>query len=830
MAAGRKRVTDYEHTEATRLNNPPAGLAQEDIAPPPTRAFVTTPVDEDPRLPPELVWWGKADTDAFDVEAPSIHIHEALTTEAIIAAARRESAQPALFADPELDRSAQVAFYEHEGRWRNRLVLGDSLTVMSSLLERERMGGQVQMIYIDPPYGVNYNSNFQARLSRRSAKEGSDDALTREPEQIQAYRDTWEKGVHSYLTYLRQRLIASRDLLADSGSVFVQISNENVHHIRELLDEVFGPENFCSQITFLKTSSAGSPSGGTNVLPATSDFILWYAKDRDQVKYRQLYTAKTAGGAGSEQYTWVELPDGERRRMTREERAGIGELPEGSRIFRPDNLTSQSGVEKTRYPVQVFGRDFRPPTGVWKTSKEGMKRLIEADRLILVGNTLSYVRYIDDFPAFPIADVWSDTRTSGFADRKVYVVQTNPKVIARCMLMTTDPGDLVIDPTCGSGTTAYVAEQYGRRWITCETSRVAFALARERILTSAFPYYELEDDDRGVDGGFRLNRINRVTLRSVAQQLPAEDIPLHDEPIVDKSRVRVSGPFTVEALARYADNPFVDEATAREEAGSPEAAENHVTALLDALKAMGIPRRGISPAPVLTLQRLANSGPLHAEGTFVNGGGKEERFAVSLGPRHGPVTVGQIDEALHDAYGYDLVVFAGFAATAEAQEYLREGKRGRFKVALLEANADLLLGDLLKNTKASQTFRLFSAPDVKVARAEDGQVEVELLGMDSFDAATGKVTSRSQLEIAAWFVDHDYDGLVFHVNQAFFTRSRAWDALGKSLKGVIEAEVVDAMHSFTSLPFTPGKKIAVRVVDDAGQTSEAIIDVDGAGQ
>jgi adenine-specific DNA-methyltransferase len=803
------------------LNNPTAALAREDVAPVPERTYRF-----DPHLSPELVWASKAEQADLTVEAPSIHVHERLSTEAILKAAQQENAQVALFADPGLDRAAQVEFYEHEMGWANRLILGDSLVVMTSLLERERLAGQVQCAYIDPPYGVNYNSNFQARVSRRNAKEGSDEALTREPEQIQAYRDTWELGVHSYLTYLRERLVAVHELLAETGSVFVQISNENVHHVRELLDEVFRPENFCCQITFLKTSSAGSPSGRTNVLPATCDFILWYAKDRSQAKYRQLYWPKEVGGAGSEQYVWVELPDGTRRRMTREERDGRVALPDGARIFRPDNLTSQSGVEKTRYPVHVFDREFRPPSGVWKTSEEGMDRLIEANRLILVGNTLSYVRYIDDFPAFPIVDVWSDTRTSGFAERKAYVVQTNPKVIARCMLMTTDPGDLVLDPTCGSGTTAYVAEQYGRRWITCDTSRVAFALARERLLTASYPYYALADDARGVDGGFRLNRIQRITLRSIAQVLPPEDIPLHDQPEVVKSKIRVSGPFTVEALSRYADNPFEGQQIELESDGS---AADHVGGLLDALRTMGIPRKATSPAPVVQLEPLAGAGALHAEGTFTDGAGQQRRFAVSLGPRHGPITVAQIDEALAESPGYSLIVFAGFAATAEAQQYLAPGRRGRVDVALLEANADLLLADLLKNTKASQTFRLFSAPEARVQKDNNRTVSIELLGMDSFDAATGEIVSRNRDEIAAWFLDHDYDGSVFHVNQAFFTRSNAWEALGRALKDTIDQEVVETMHSFVSLPFEPGptRKAAIRVVDDAGQTSEAIIDLDG---
>lgn len=819
MARPPKRVEDYEHKEARRLNNPPAGLAREDIAAPPTRSFATTPVDDDPRVPPELVWWGKADTDVFDVEAPSIHIHEALTTEAIVASAKRESAQPALFADPELERSEQVAFYQHEGKWRNRLILGDSLTVAASLLERERMAGSVQMIYIDPPYGINYNSNFQARISERSPKETADEAVTREPEQIQAYRDTWEKGIHSYLTYLRERLVAARELLADTGSVFVQIGPDNLHLVRTLLDEIFGPENACPFITVQKTSGHESA-----LLPEVCDYLVWYAKARAQLKYRQLFERRQENPGGP--YSQVELANGERRAMTPAEKADPARLPAGSRIFRYDNITSQGSSRSVDFEFE--GSTYHPGVNKqWKIRVEGMEGLERANRLAVTGTTLKYVRYLDDFGGVRRTNVWTDTVRAGFARKKQYVVETNEKIVERCIAMTTDPGDLVFDPTCGSGTTAWACEKHGRRWITTDTSRVALAIARERILTAKFDFFQLVDFERGVDAGLVFAELSRITASSIGYGNQAESEVLYDEPVVDRNVVRVSGPFTVEAPSRYSENPLVDEATVQEVAGSADAAEDHVTALLDALRTMGIPRRGETPAVVDTLTRVAGTSGLQAEGTFVDAEGHEERFGVSLGPRHGPVTVAQIDEALADAYGYDLIVFAGFAATAEAQDYLKPGKRGRFNVALLEANADLLLGDLLKNTKASQTFRLFSSPEARVRKEDDGQIRVEVLGMDSYDAGTGAVTSRNQSEIAAWFLDHSYDGLVFHVNQAFFTRNRAWEPLGKALNGVIEQDVIEAMHSFVSLPFKPGAtgKIAVRVVDDAGQTSEAILDL-----
>jgi adenine-specific DNA-methyltransferase len=815
VTARGKEVGDYRHENARRLNNPTAALAREDIAPVPHRTY-----SFDPHLPPELVWAGKAEQAELIVEAPSIHVHERLSTDAIMKAAQQENAQIALFADPGLDRATQVEFYEHEMGWANRLILGDSLVAMTSLLERERMAGQVQLVYIDPPYGINYNSNFQARISDRSPKETEDSAVTREPEQIQAYRDTWQLGVHTYLTYLRERLIAARDLLAETGSVFVQIGPDNAHLVKVLLDEVFGPENACPTVTVQKTSQSRSA-----LLSEVCDYLLWYARDRSQVKYRALLLPRGLLRDHPD-FDRVLEADGSTRKLRPEERLDPSLLPEGARAYKRGDPTSQGFSRTKTVPLDLDGQVFECSVNRhWTLRVEGMQRLWKLGRLEIAENGVLWLRrFWDDAGSRPLSNVWTDT-SSSFA-RLRYVVQTVPKIIERVMLMTTDPGDLVLDPTCGSGTTAYVAERYGRRWITTDTSRVAVALARERLLTAGYEYYELADRTRGVDAGFVYQERKRLTTSAAGYGEPPEIEIYNDRPKVDRGKVRVSGPFTVEALSRYADNPFDGEPL---EEVSAEAAADHVEALLDALRTMGIPRKGASPAPVVVLDPLAGIGALHAEGTFTDADGGEQPFAVSLGPRHGPITVAQIDEALAEAPGYGLIVFAGFAATAEAQQYLAPGRRGRINVALLEANADLLLADLLKNTKASQTFRLFAAPEARVHNETDGTVSVELLGMDSFDAATGEVVSRNREEIAAWFLDHDYDGSVFHVNQAFFTRSNAWEALGKALRDIIDQDVVESMHSFVSLPFEPGptRKAALRAIDDAGQTSEAIIDLDG---
>lgn len=538
-AGKKKQVDDYRHDGAKRLNNPPAALAREDLDEVPRRKF-----DYDPHLPPELWWAGKDQAAQLEVEAPTIHIHERLSAEAIIRTAQREDAQLDLFGDPGLDRSKAIEFYEHEMDWVNRLILGDSLVAMTSLLERERLGGQVQMIYIDPPYGINFNSNFQARISDRSPKQTADGSLTREPEQIQAYRDTWELGIHSYLTYLRERLVVARELLTDSGSVFVQIGPDNVHLVRNLLDEVFGVENACPFITVQKTTGHES-----KLLPEVCDYLLWYAPDRSRVKFRQLFEPRL-DRAGA--YRYVQLRDGTRRSATVAE---VAAPPEGARLFRHSDITSQGSSR--RFAFEFEGREFVPARGSqWKIRREGMQGLADAGRLMVSGNTLRYVRYMDDFGGIRRTNVWTDTSRAGFGRKKQYVVETNEKIVDRVIAMTTDPGDLVLDPTCGSGTTAWCAEKLGRRWITTDTSRVALAIARERLLTAKLDYYRLQDEDRGIDGGLDYETLTRVTASSIGYGTDPEVETLYDQPKVDRSKVRVSGPFTVEGLSRYSSDPL----------------------------------------------------------------------------------------------------------------------------------------------------------------------------------------------------------------------------------------------------------------------------------
>ncbi len=495
----------------------------------------------DTSLDPQLVWKGKDTQDVLEVPAVPIYIQEKVQPRAIIEELRRQSKrapepeQLNLFGDFNgIEWDQLVEFYQHEQNWSNRLILGDSLQVMASLAEKEGLRGKVQMIYIDPPYGIRFGSNWQVSTRRRDVRDGRAEDVTRQPEQIRAFRDTWELGVHSYLGHLRDRLVLARELLNDAGSIFVQIGDENVHLVRSLMDEVFGVGNFSSLIAFSKTSGLG-----TDRLPAKLDYLVWYAKDLHRVKYRQIYAAKDPFEIGGAQI-WVELPDGTRRQFD------PGDAHDSTvRTFAADNLSAMFTTPHLATPFVHGGRPYSPgPNRQWQTTQDGLARLALAERLMVTGQTLRYVRMTHDFPIIAVSNLWQDTGTGSFTETKIYAVQTGRKVVDRCLLMTTDPGDLVLDPTCGSGTTAYVAEQWGRRWITIDTSRVALALARTRIMSARYPYYLLSDSPEGarreaelagvvpaqgpfegdVRRGFVYRRVPHVTLKSIANNQEIDEI------------------------------------------------------------------------------------------------------------------------------------------------------------------------------------------------------------------------------------------------------------------------------------------------------------------
>lgn len=562
-----KTVETLKHDEAKRKNIPTAeyqSVLQKDQGAP---RMVKYPRNTD--LDPQFVWRGKDEQDWSDlvVHAPPLYIQEKVQPKVLIddllkqtkdAHADEAGSQADLFADfngiPKgVDKTE---FYQHDQNWSNRLILGDSLQVMASLAEREGLRGKVQCIYLDPPYGIKFNSNFQWSTTSRDVKDGKADHITREPEQVKAFRDTWRDGIHSYLTYLRDRLTVARDLLTESGSIFVQIGDENVHRVRAVLDEVFGETQHITTVALLKTSS-----NTTQYMAGVYDSIIWFAKDITKLKYRQLYKSKDFGREGAAEYTQVALADGQRRALTMAEKRAEVPLSAGARVFRLDNLTSQSRSESTDFLFAWEGKTLGPGSGGWKTNILGMERLAKAGRLRTrqIGNTITYIRYIDDFAAIPIANMWFDM-TSGFNayQPKVYVVQTNERIVERCLLMATDPGDLVLDPTCGSGTTAEIAEQCGRRWITIDTSRVALALARARIMGARYPFYLLADSREGqlkeaevtrtapssqpVHGNIRLGfvyeRVPHITLKSIANNAEIDIIwekwqsvlkPLHEK-------------------------------------------------------------------------------------------------------------------------------------------------------------------------------------------------------------------------------------------------------------------------------------------------------------
>ncbi len=817
-------IETYRHEKETRKNAVPVGLASYDTSKPKQKKY-----EYDPHLDPQLIWTGKAEHTSFEVPTVSLHIHERIAPEAIIRSIKREDPQIDLFARPEMPLKELVEFYQHEMDWTNRMILGDSVLVMNSLLEREMMTGKVQCIYIDPPYGVKFSSNFQPSTKQRDVKD-HDDFMVREPEQIRAYRDTWQLGIHSYLTYLRDRLLLSRELLTESGSIFVQISDENLHHVRELMDEVFGKENFVSIITFRKTGSKGS-----STLDAVSDYLIFYAKNKEQAKYKQLYINETFNPKNHISYNWLMDKDGNYREITADEKKLIVPIPNGMRPFQTISITSQDPNENTKIPLIINGKEYYCPSNRhWSVHPSELQTVVEKGLIKVFGNTPRRISFFDEEPGILLSNFWDDVMG---ADDPLYVVQTTAKVIQRCILMTTDPGDLVFDPTCGSGTTASVAEQWGRRWITCDTSRVALTLARQRLMTAVYPYYKFADKEMGVKGGFVYEEVPHVTLKSIAQNEPAQKEILFDKPEIDRKKIRVAGPFTVEGIPQHsAEVGAVLELPLKEHHTD---AENHIHTLIELLRKDGVTFPGNKRMKFENLIPVSG-GFIHAEGAPLEKNGIK-KVAVSFGPPHGPVTVRQVEDGIHDAYlsGYDSIIFCGFAFDAAAQDV----SHPKIKVFYSHIRPDVLMGDLLKTTAASQLFTVFGEPDIEIKIISpslplrkggkllehpplekggkggfDSEYQVILKGVDIYDPLTGEVYSDNGDRIAAWFIDTDYDKRTFCISQAFFPDSTAWDKLKRTLKASIEESKFELLTSTRSLPFKPGKekRIAVKVIDHRG--------------
>lgn len=807
---------------------------------------------------PELYWVDKYKNDDEETQAQylktdvkSLYVHEDVSPEYLISQLyemKKEAApqQLDLFATPENvdDLMERVAtYYQHNDDWQNRLILGDSLMVMNSLLNRESMKGKVQCIYFDPPYGIKYGGNWQIKINSTNVKEG-DDGVTIEPEMIKAYRDTWELGVHSYLSYLRDRLVVSRELLTESGSCFVQISDDNVHLVRNVMDEVFGSENFVSQIIFTKTTGFTA-----NTIGNVCDYILWYAKDLNKVKVRKLFEDKDA--LSDPHYNNLELADGRRLTIKQWEDENHKEFvyedrPLGCRVFTFGDMNSQ-GEAAEKQPYEFEGKVYYPSSGRHWTANypTGMNRLRDNNRIYATENKLRYIRYFEDFPKIEVTNLWTDILgIQSRKDPKVYVVQTAPKAIQRCILMTTDPGDLVLDPTCGSGTTAYVAEQWGRRWITIDTSRIALNIAKRRLMTAVLPYYILHDEEGGnVRQGFKYKTVPHITLKALANDLPFDEEILYDQPEEDKKRIRVSGPFTVETLQNL---DIIEPKDVDEREDTEEDDSLFIRRVFDHLQSGGIKNGAKEQKAVMHGMETVVNPYLNARGYYTDDEGRERLVYFLIGPKYGTVSKQQVNKATQEmiarqSEGASWLVILGFSFedNIENQTISFAG----FQVTKVRMGDDLLQDGLLKKDKKAASFIIIGEPDIALVKDDGGKCHIEIRGLDMYDPIKNMVKERSVADIAYWEMDTDYSGNRFRVKSIHFCGGdkKEFDAWKKGLtslqprntrKGIEQTlrmefcdEVWDSLYDFRSEPldYVAGKKIAVRVVSQFGEESTKVI-------
>ncbi len=913
-----KKVESLSHREDRRKHIPTAEyravLAREERSP------VEVAYGHRNRdLDPQFVWRGKDRQDQEDltVQAPPLYIQEKVHPKVLIddlVRHSRDSAPPDdiidLFADfnglPE--GAVDTEFYQHDANWSNRMILGDSLQVMASLAEREDLRGKAQCIYFDPPYGIKFNSNFQWSTTSRNVRDGNRKHITREPEQVKAFRDTWRDGIHSYLSYLRDRLTAARDLLSQSGSIFVQIGDENVHRVRAVMDEVFGEENYVALISFKKTTSLTSEFLSNNY-----DYLVWYAKSRNDLKYRSPLVAK---GYESDLsfYGYWEDDAGVRRRVTN------GSDVPFDRRYSVGDLTSSHEYSEGKTPVPFRGRRFEPGRRFWTTSPDGMRRLNRANRLHESRASIRYVRFFDDYPVQPLGSTWVDTVTGQYSDPRLYVVQTATKVIQRCLLMTTDPGDLVLDPTCGSGTTAYVAEQWGRRWITIDTSRVALALARARVMGARYRYYLLADSPEGqhkeaqitrkapsdqptygrVRQGFVYERVPHITLKQIANNAEIDviweqhqetleplreklnarlgtewaewEVPRHpedswdpeahkvhakwwkariarqkeidasiaanapfeylyDKPYEDKKIARVAGPFTVESLSPHrvlgvgADDELLDRAAEKPPVpyGEPH---DFAGMILDQLRTAGVQQAHKSDRIDFTALTGWPGRQVCAEGRYVEGN-RIRRAGILIGPEFGTVSRPDLAAAAREAAeaGFDTLIACAFNYDAQSADF---AKLGRVPILKARMNADLHMSEELKNTGKGNLFVVFGEPDIEIRDADDGQIQVQIKGVDVFHPGTGEIRSDDTDGIACWFIDTDYNEESFFVRHAYFLGANdPYKALKTTLKAEIDRDAWATLRSSVSRPFPrpESSRIAVKVINHLGDEAMRVFRV-----
>jgi adenine-specific DNA-methyltransferase len=827
-------VESYSHKGKKRKNNPPVGLVSSAT----DKLNGRTKYQHDPHIDPYLSWAGKKEGADFEVQNVSLHIHERIDPKRIIKSFLKEDTkpqQPSLFEQPDNDPPLNKAidFYRHEQDWTNRLIAGDSLLVMNSLLKKEGMAGKVQMVYIDPPYGIKYNSNFQPFVNDTSIKQADkDEDLVAEPEMIQAFRDTWELGVHSYLSYLRDRALLAKDCLHESGSIFIQISEENVHGVRCILDEIFGPENFVSQINIKRASMMFVKKLLNNAVY----YVIWYAKNKEKIKYKQLFTGKDeqwfADSAGA--HLRAENPtSGESIIVPADMRKNMKEFSikyPGWRLYRLLGVNAQ-GTEK-RDPFEFKGKIFVPPNGTqWKYSYAGLDVLRNCSRLEVEKYSLACKVYLSDYPVEAINSLWDGI---GAAGDKIYVVQTSDEIVKRCLLMTTDPGDLVLDPTCGSGTTAYVAEQWGRRWLTCDTSRVAVTLAKQRLMTAKFDYYELAHPNEGIRSGFKYKTVPHITLGSIANNEPTKQETLYDQPFVEKGKVRVSGPFTVEAVPSLRVKPF-DGKEPKLEITNEQLARTGETGKQaewrDELKASGIRTIGGKVISFSRVEPMIATRFLHAEAEILEESGENKIAYISFGPDYGPLEQRQVEEAIKEARDLknkpDFVIFAAFHFDPEAAKDIDHINWQGVKLLKAQMSVDLLTKDLRKKRSSSQSYWLIGQPDVEVVKQKDSKFKVKVNGFDYYDPVSGEIISKGTKHIAMWFLDTDYDERSLYPEQVFLPEGdskRDWTKLAKALNGEVNEELIEQFRGIESLPFSAGehKKIAVKIIDNRGIESFVI--------
>ncbi len=859
----------------TRTNIPTADA--HDLVPPEMEELVEVIYPRELRSP-MLVWKGKEELDEADlqVDAPPLYISEKIDPRVLIENLRTtsEDGVPELTLFESFDGLSElnlVEFYKHSANWSNRMILGDSLQVMASLAERERLRGKVQMIYIDPPYGIKFGSNWQVSARKREVKDGNTSHVSREVEHIKAFRDTWELGIHSYLTYLRDRVSVSRDLLTNSGSLFVQIGDENVHLVRSVLDEVMGAENFVRMISFVTTSGFTQAAA----LPRSGDYLLWYARSSDHLKSRPLWE-KASDRQG---YRWLYFDDGQPPRGLKKGES-LDSLSGEARLYKPSNIQSQGSATEPQ-PYHFAGKQYEPGTNShWKASyPAGMDRLAWANRIHVSSSNIHYRRFVDDFPYKARTNIWTDTATGGFTDDKVYVVQTNTKVIERCILLATDPGDLVLDPTCGSGTSAFVAERWGRRWITIDSSRVALAVARQRLAGALHPHFILADTDAGrsleteltgstlptvetagdIRHGFVCQRVKRITLGSIAnnpdiregmsQAEINEAISRHadteillDQPYKDETRVRVTGPFTVESLSPHRNRTSTT--------GSHQShAEDDLTAdffgmIVENLRESGI-QNGmraerlefdlVEPHAGVRIQVVGSRTAPGPDGI--------SRAGICIGPQFGTVGAKFVKDAAREAradQSLDILCILAFAfdpqvlntdeeyfATDESFDVAGSRSLGPVPVLLVRMNSDLLMGRELAAKAGGNLFTTFGEPDTEIT-ATDEYVTVELLGVDVYDPNTGMVRSDRTDKVALWMIDTDYDGESFFVRHCYFTGGQdPYKRLKMALKADINMEAWSSLYSTVSRPFPKPStgSIAVKVINDYGDEVVKVYEV-----